>query len=91
MLFFSSLKPAEKVTLLVVNMIVEDLLPIATVDYSDFRKLVSFLAPGYTLQARKSIVLRLEAKHNGLTQRAIDKFKSPDIVGVGLTTAYGRP
>ena len=71
---------------MVVNMIVEDLLPIATVEQSGFRKLVSFLAPGYTLPARKSIVLRIEAKHNQLTQRAIDEFKSPDIVCVGLTT-----
>ena len=38
--FFSSPKPAEKVTSLVVNMIVEDLLPIATVEQSGFRKFV---------------------------------------------------
>ena len=77
---------AEKVTSLAVNMIVEDILPIATVEHSGFRKLVSFLAPGYTRPVRKSIVLRLEAKRNELTQRAIDEFKSPPIVGVGLTT-----
>ena len=51
--FFSSPKPAEKVTSLVVNMIVQDLLPIATVEHSGFRKRVSFLAPGYTLPTRK--------------------------------------
>ena len=50
--FVSSPKPAEKIILLVFNMIVEDLLPIATVEHSGFRKLVSFLAPGYTLPER---------------------------------------
>lgn len=79
-------KSKEQTTALIVNMIIDDLLPVNTVTHSGLKNLLKYLAPNYTVPCRASITARLEAKHDELTQKAITLLSSPTVLGVGLTT-----
>ena len=79
-------KSKEQITTLILNMLIDDLLPVNTVTHSGLKNLIKYLAPNYTMPCSASITTRLEAKHNELTQRAISLLPSPSILEVCLTT-----
>ena len=81
----SAPKSAEKITSLVVQMLIDDLLPIRTVEHRGFCELLKYLAPTDTILCRRSISSHLHTKHGELVQKAICPFESSNVYGVGLT------
>ena len=54
---------AEKITELIVRLITEDIMPISVVEWNDFRELMAFIEPEYTVPCRQTITTRMEGRY----------------------------
>ena len=83
---FVSSQSHEKIIKLLVEMVVDDMLPIATVEHKGFRNLISYLAPTFPIPSRRSITARLEAKYDELKAKSVQLLGGDSSQGVALTT-----
>ena len=83
---FVSSQSHEKIIKLLVEMLVDDMLPIATVEHKGFRNLISYLAPTFPIPSRTSITARLEAKYDELKAKAVQLLGGDSCQRVALTT-----
>ena len=83
---FVSSQSHEKIFKLLVEMVVDDMLPIVTVEHKGFRNLISYLAPTFPIPSRRSITARLEAKYDELKAKAVQLLGGDSCEGVALTT-----
>eukprot|EP00117_Sycon_ciliatum_P038032 scpid88755/ scgid28336/ len=68
--YFLGVQSSEKIIQLLVEMVVENMLPIATVQHSGFQNLVHYvLASKFSMLCRASLMARTEAKYNELKAR----------------------
>ena len=83
---FVSSQSHEKIIKLLVEMVVDDMLPIATVEHKGFRNLISYLAPTFPIPSWRSITARVEAKYDELKAKAVQLLGGDSCQGVALTT-----
>ena len=83
---FVSSQSHEKIIKLRVEMVVDDMLPIVTVEHKGFRNLISYPAPTFPIPSRRSITARLEAKYDELKAKAVPLLGGDSCQGVALIT-----
>ena len=76
---------AKEITNCILNLTCMDIRPVKMVECEGFKRLLSYLEPGYTIPSRKHFTKLLRLKHASCTEKLVKQLQD-EATGIALTT-----